>query len=175
MAIELKNGMSAIFPVIKERPTWKWYRTEATRETAEYAWVAEPGFILMNSGKKLFQGNGMAFIAFIGAMDLRNITPGSGNLEDLISSAEKIAYLTGSDKSRLHENLDFVRRSRVNAKLLNNDAIMLATVNKASTEAAKKSNPTHMKMRAILPYAGESYECIVEIKKINNSVKMINE
>ncbi|WP_296224615.1 hypothetical protein [Ralstonia sp. UBA689] len=176
MAIEFNNVMSAIFPVIKERSNWEWHRIEVTRETAEYAWIAEPGTLLKKNHQKSFQGNGMTFVAFLGATDLSKITPGSGALEDLIASSEKIAYLTGETKNEswTSRNLDFIRRSKVDMKLLDDDAVLLATINKTSTDAAKQSNPTHMRMRAILPYPGESYECLVKIKKVNKSARIIN-
>lgn len=42
IAIVQDNAVAAIFPVIKERSAWEWYRIERTPELAEYAWIAEP-------------------------------------------------------------------------------------------------------------------------------------
>ncbi|GEM_PF-6517874 len=54
---------------------------------------------------------------------------------------------------------------RIWAKVLDGDAIVIGTVDSKTASVINAGNPTHMKMTAVLPYPGESYECFAKIMK----------
>lgn len=110
----------------------------------------------------------MAFAISLGSANLQNVEPGAGSLEDLVQLTRKNAYYTKKPNTDAEEEslLNFIRYSRVGAKIVDGDAIIVGTLNEIATDAAKRGKPTHLKMQAILPYAGESYECFARIQKL---------
>ena len=169
VALETPSTMVAPFPVVKERSIWEWYRIQKTPERTEYAWIAEPGVFLTGKASRVFRGNGMAFAISLGSANLEAVAPGAGSLDDLVKLTQKNAYYTKrpeteEEKDRL---MNFMYYSRVGGKFVDEDAIVVGTLDRATTDAAKAGNPTHLKMQAILPYSGESYECFAKIEKIS--------
>jgi len=166
LAAEDANGMASLFPLVKQRSTWEWYRIEITPERTEYAWLVEPGVFVESGGHRIFHGNGMGFAIGLGSANLKNVAPGTGSLGELLRLTTKYAYPTTKPQtdSEREKYWSFVRKSRVEAKILEDDAIVVATFDKFTADAAKAGNPTHVKMRAILPYPGESYECFARLE-----------
>lgn len=171
LAIETPSTVMARFPVVKERSAWEWYRIQITPERTEYAWIVEPGVFVRGEGSRGFRGNGMAFAISLGSANLKTVTPGSGSLADLVTLTQKNAYYTKKPKTETESDrfLNFIHYSRVGGKIVDDDAIVVGTLDRATTDAAKAGNPTHLKMQAILPYPGESYECFAKIEKVSRS------
>jgi len=169
VAVETPSTVVALFPLVKERPTWEWYRIQITPERTEYAWIAEPGVFVGDNASRVFRGNGMAFAISLGSANLETVTPGAGSLADLVKLTQKNAYYTKKPETEAEEDrlMNFMYYSRVGAKLVEEGAIAVGTLDKATADAAKVGNPTHMKMQAILPYPGESYECFAKIEKVS--------
>lgn len=173
-AFESEKFISAVFPLKKNRIEWDWYRVEVTPERSEYAWIAEAGVITKEGKNKDFRGSGMAFAASLGTANLTNFTPISGSLYSLIKSSQMNAYLTKrpNSYSEREAHLKFMHRSRVAAEILDDEAIVLTVTDRETFEVIKKERPTHIRMKAVLPYPGESYECLARIQNINNSTKI---
>ncbi|WP_124906414.1 hypothetical protein [Burkholderia sp. Bp9004] len=171
VALETPSTVMALFPVVKERAAWDWYRIQITPERTEYAWIAEPGVFAMEEGARGFRGNGMAFAISLGSANLKTVTPGRGSLVDLVKLTQKNAYYTKKPETEAESDrlLNFIHYSQVGGKIVDNDAIVVGTLDRATTDVAKTGNPTHLKMQAILPYPGESYECFAKIEKISRS------
>lgn len=175
-AVEANNFFNVIFPIKNKRQEWEWYRAEQTQERTEYAWIAEPGFFAKGRQKK-FQGNGVAFAISIGSSNLKIVNRKSGGLADLVKETSKYAYLTKKPETEIErdQHFQFMVQSKVAAKALNDGGeISVAILDQNTVNAAKLGSPTHMKMQTIVPYPGESYECIVKINKINKSARFIN-
>ncbi len=171
LAIETPSTVMALFPVVKERSVWDWYRIQITPERTEYAWIAEPGVFVMEEGARGFRGNGMAFAISLGSANLKTVTPGRGSLADLVKLTQKNAYYTKKPETEAESDrlLNFIHYSQVGGKIVDDDSIVVGTLDRATTDVAKAGNPTHLKMQAILPYPGESYECFAKIEKISRS------
>lgn len=156
-ALFYKNGITAAFPVIKKREEWEWHKNKSP----EYLWTAETGFY---SNKK-FTGNGFGFMVFIGSLNLENTPPQKGNIQNLVNFASKSAFLT---KESLYYNNEKKRNqvkynSYIFGKVVDDDLLMVGTLNEEAVRLAKTKNPTHMKLQAILPEKGESYTCFPRI------------
>jgi hypothetical protein len=101
-----------------------------------------------------------------------------GPLEQLVRLARKNAYYTkpaetDAERDRYYE---FIHYGQVGARILEGDAthddsVFVAVTEKLAVGAAKRGSPTHLKMQAMLPYPGESYECFAEILKLKQRTK----
>ncbi|WP_336692621.1 hypothetical protein [Delftia acidovorans] len=164
-AFVLKQNVAAIFPIKNNRSTWEWFRFENRPGRPEYAWIAEPGSI-SNNKNKLFKGNGMAFSISLGSTNIKNEEITKGSIHEIINISRKNAYLTGEfiDKTKDEENVFLMHTSKIEARVLEGNSIIITTMDNRTTALAKKGRPTHMKMMAFVPYSGESYECIAGIE-----------
>ncbi|MEJ8294388.1 hypothetical protein WKI45_16295 [Delftia tsuruhatensis] len=164
-AFVLKQNVAAIFPIKNNRSIWKWFKYENRTDRPEYAWIAEPGSI-SNDKNKLFKGNGMAFSISLGSANIKNKKITSGSIQEIINISRKNAYLTGEfiDNKKDAENISLMHTSKIEARVLEDNSIIITTMDDRSTALAKKGRPTHMKMSVFVPYSGESYECIADIE-----------
>jgi len=55
LAIETPNMVLALFPIVKDRETWEWYRIERTPGRTEYAWIAEPSVFVRDEAHRIFR------------------------------------------------------------------------------------------------------------------------
>lgn len=120
----------------------------------------------------------MAFAISLGSANLNNEVVTKGPLEELVRLARKNAYYTklpetDAERGRYYE---FIHYSQVGARILEGDAthddtVFVAVTEKLAVGAAKRGSPTHLKMQAMLPYSGESYECFAEILKLKQRAK----
>jgi hypothetical protein len=163
-AIFSKGYAVAYFPVVKNDKKWEWFRKEWTIERAEYAWIAEPGRCFKNR----FMPTGVAYAASLGTANLANTPPAEGTLADLLKASSKNAYYLAKPVTKVDaQNSDeFRRKSFVYSKIMSSGDIALGPIDNATVTIVKRGNPTHMRMRAILPELSESYECIVKIDHI---------
>lgn len=152
-AFFIKKGVAASFPILKKRDFWEWYK----KVRPEYAWTAETGFYRNNE----FKGNGFGFVAIIGSADLEKNKTQKGNIDELVRFSAKGAFLTKESKSySVDEKREKIQFSTiVMAKVLDDESILVGTVDPEAVAIAKTGNPTHMKLTAVLPEEGESYTC----------------
>jgi hypothetical protein len=162
-AVSTKDQVFAYFPIVVNRKKWEWYKIERTAERQEYAWIAEPG----NKINKNFISSGVAFAISLGTFNLGNNPPEQGSLDDLLNKSTKNAYFTKKPESSKEEqkNIDFIFKSRVRAKQMEDESsIFIYPADPETIKEVKRGNPTHMRLKAILPNEDESYECIVKIE-----------
>lgn len=161
VALFYKDGISAGFPLLKKRESWEWYK----KEYPEYSWIAETGFY--KKGK--FVGNGFGFSISIGSLNLEKTPPQKGTIQDLISFSTKNGFLTKNSKYYSDENKkdQVLYYSNISAKMVDDELIMIWTINPNAVNMARSNKPTHMKLQAILPEKGESYTCFPRIDLVN--------
>lgn len=160
-AFYIKDSIMAAFPLMKDKNKWIWYK----KERPEYAWVAETGFY--ENGK--FRGNGFGFMASIGSANLENTPRREGSLDELIEFAGKNAFLTNESPFYKIKSINnsIMYSSRISAKVIAGELIMLGTQNSEAVEISKFQNPTHMRLQAILPEGDESYVCYPKLERIS--------
>lgn len=157
-AIYYKNSFAAAFPIIKKKELWEWYK----KSHPEYIWSMELGFYK----DKNFTSIGLGISISIGSMNLKSTPKQNGNLEDLINFSTKNAFLTLDSKYYSNEILrdQIIYRSQVFARKIDDDMIMIGTADAGLLKLFKKYNPTHMRLKAILPDSNESYTCYPKIE-----------
>lgn len=157
-AIYYKNGFSAGFPIIKKKEMWEWHK----RTHPEYIWSMELGFYK----DKNFTSIGLGISISIGSMNLKSTPKQNGTLEGLINFSTKNAFLTLDSKYYSNQMLrdQIVYRSQVFARKIDDDMIMIGTTDDDLLKLFKNDNPTHMRLKAILPDSNESYTCYPKIE-----------
>jgi hypothetical protein len=162
-AIFTKEHAFVYFPILVNRDIWEWYKIEQTPQRPEYAWIAEPG----TYKNRKFIANGVAITAYLGVLNLEKYQIEKGSLTQLLIKTEKYAYFSKKPTSDEEDrsNTEFIFGSRVRAKQMQDESsIFIYPSDTETIKEFKRSNPTHMRLRAILPSEDESYECIVKIE-----------
>lgn len=157
-AIYYENGFAAGFPIIKKKEYWEWYK----KSHPEYIWSMELGFYK----DKKFTSAGLGISISIGTMNLKSAPKQNGSLEKLINFSTKNAFLTQDSKLYSNKILrdQILYRSQVFARNIDDDMIMIGTADVGLLKLFKEYNPTHMRLKAILPESKESYTCYPKIE-----------
>jgi hypothetical protein len=82
LTIFTKGTIYSAFPILNNKPEWKWYRSE---DIGEYYWQTELGKCKNNE----FIPNGARLLIRIGSLRLNEKSPAEGSLQDLLNVAEK--------------------------------------------------------------------------------------
>lgn len=155
----------AFFPVLDDKPMWKWNVKERTLERPEYAWIVDSG--ICRKGKFVLKGIG--FAASLGSLNLQKDSVVVGTLSELLNAASKNAFFSVKPNNNTKENeqSELMFRSKVLAKPVEPEMLFVGVVDLGTVNNIKNSNPTHFKMTAILPNTAESYECVAKIENID--------
>lgn len=115
---------------------------------------------------KNFTSTGLGVSLSIGIMNLKSTPKQNGSLENLINFSTKNAFLTQDSKLYSNKILrdQIVYRSQVFARKIDDDMIMIGTADGDLLKLFKNDNPTHMRLKAILPDSNESYTCHPKIE-----------
>ena len=152
-----ETSLFSAFPIINEKPVWKWYQSE---DIGEYYWQTELGTCKDNK----FIPNGARLLMSLGTLRPHENPPAEGTLDDLLSKAEKKAYL--KDKFNKNETKAICHiRGGFSQKRSNAPAALLAILgNSTMINYFKAEKSTYARMTAHLPEKNESYECVTKIQ-----------
>ncbi|HAU8265713.1 TPA: hypothetical protein I8287_003393 [Kluyvera intermedia] len=154
LTIFTKGTIYSAFPILNNKPEWKWYRSE---DIGEYYWQTELGKCKNNE----FIPNGARLLIRIGSLRLNEKSPAEGSLQDLLNVAEKKAFF---DDKIVNAHIRSHIRGVFYQKNSNDSALFAILDNSIMVNYFKAKKSTYARMTAHLPEKNESYECVTEIQ-----------
>ena len=155
-----KGRLLVIFPLVKERKIWTWFKHPHQPSSPEYGWALQTGRCVQGS----FVGNPITLAAVI--YSAHGEKKRDGSLDKLLASASILGSETqlGSDGTQKFE------KTPIDAKVFSlNKNVALGISNSHSVELLRVSESTHAKLVAKLPHSNESYECVSKIERLDEA------
>lgn len=151
-----ESSIFSAFPVLNNKPVWKWYQSE---DTGEYYWQTELGTCENNK----FTPNRARLLIRIGTLRPDENPPAGGSLQDLLDKSEKTAFF---DDRFIKDNTDALSHIRGSffQKSGSDPAILALLTNSYMVKHFKAEKSTYARMMAHLPEKNESYECVTKIQ-----------
>ena len=154
LTIFTKGTIYSAFPVLNNKPEWKWYRSE---DIGEYYWQTELGTCTNNE----FVPNGARILISLGTLRPKENPPAEGSLQDLLNAAEKTAFF---DDAIVNNNIRSHVRGVFYQKNSRDSALFAILDNSTMVNYFKAEKSTYARMTAHLPEKNESYECVTKIE-----------
>ncbi|ETX61134.1 hypothetical protein G6546_06170 [Citrobacter portucalensis] len=154
LTIFTKGTIYSAFPILNNKPEWKWYQSE---DIGEYYWQTELGTCKNNK----FVPNGARLLINLGTLRPKENPPTEGSFQDLLNAAEKTAFF---DDAIVDNNIRSHIRGGFYQKNSRDSALFAILDNSIMVTYFKAEKSTYARMTAHLPEKNESYECVTKIE-----------
>lgn len=152
-----EGSIFSAFPVLNNKPVWKWYRSE---NIGEYYWQTELGTCKNNK----FIPNRARLLIRLGTLRPGENPPTEGTLQDLLDAAEKTAFFDGRFIKNNTDAMSHIRSGLYQQTSSNPAALLAILTNSYMVKYFKDEKSTYARMTAHLPEENESYICVTKIQ-----------